>query len=175
MTAATEALVVLARVRTGEADAARGAIAEHWPADASPFARVPGTHLARLQLLTPPARRLRGRRRTPAEHVLLAADGDAPAAAWLEGLRVAAAGALDAVLGHCAFYPGTREPAAFARWIAANRLEVGFSVVGSPGATAADVRAALDLREEVAAFAERTQGIDPTALRTAWRAWRAAA
>jgi hypothetical protein len=174
MTAATEALVVLARVRTGEADAARAAIAEHWPAAASPFAHVAGTHLARLQVLTPPARRLRGRRRTPAEHVLLAADADAPAAAWLERLRTAAAGPLDAVLGHCAFYPGAREPAAFARWIAANRLEVGFSVLGSPGATSADIRAALGLREEVAAFAERTQGLDPAALRAAWWRWRAA-
>ena len=174
MAAATEALVVLARVRTGEADAARAAIAAHWPAAASPFALVAGTHLARLQVLTPPARRLRGRRRTPAEHVLLAADADAPAAAWLARLRAAAPGPLDAVLGHCAFYPGTREPAAFTRWIAANRLDVGFSVIGSPGATTADVRAALGLRDEIAAFAERTQGLDPTALRTAWRDWRAA-
>jgi hypothetical protein len=174
MAAATEALVVLARVRTGEADAVRAAIAAHWPAAASPFALVAGTHLARLQVLTPPARRLRGRRRTPAEHVLLAADADAPAAAWLERLRAAAAGPLDAVLAHCAFYPGTREPAAFARWIAANRLDVGFSVIGSPGATTSEVRAALALHDDIAAFAERTQGFDPTALRTAWRDWRAA-
>ena len=34
--------------------------------------------------------------------------------------------------------------------------------------------AALGLRDEIAAFAERTQGLDPTALRTAWRDWRAA-
>jgi hypothetical protein len=174
MAGATEALVVVARVRKGEADAARAAVAEHWPAAASPFALAAGTHLARLQVLTPPARRLRGRLRTPAEHVLLAADADAPAAAWLERLRVAAAGPLDAVLGHCAFYPGTREPAAFARWIAANRLDVGFSVIGSPGATTADVRAALALHGEVATFAERTQGLDPAALRAAWRTWRAA-
>jgi len=168
MAPATEALVVLARVRTGEAEAARVAIDAHWDAGESPFASVPGTHLGRLQVLTPPARR--GRRRTR-EHVLLAADADAPLDAWLERLRSRAAGALDAVLGHCAFYPGAAEPAVFARWIAANRLPVGFSVVGSD-ATVAEVSEALALREALGDFAERTQRMSPAALHDAWRVWR---
>jgi hypothetical protein len=172
MAAAIEALVLLARVRGGEADAAREAIAEQWErVPHSPFAAAGGTHLARLQVLRPPARR--GRRGTR-ECVLLAADVDAPLAAWLERLRGAAAGPLDAVLGHCAFYPGAADPAAFSRWVAANRLSVGFSVVGSPGATLANVEAALALRDELGAFAERTQRMDAAALRAEYRAWRGA-
>jgi hypothetical protein len=168
--AATEALVLLARVRAGEAGATRDAIAEHWEhAPRSPFAAVPGTHLARLQVLTPPARRgVRGTR----ECVLLAADVDAPVALWLERFPAAAAGPLDAVLGHCAFYPGTADPAAFRRWVAANRLPVGFSVIGSPDATLAEVGAALDLRDRLAAFAERTQLMSAADLHREWRAWR---
>src|ERR671929_159701 len=77
-------------------DAARAAIAEHWSAGRSPFALVPGTHLGRLQVLRAPARR--GRRGTR-EHVLLAADADAPMRPWLERFRAAAAPQLDAVLG----------------------------------------------------------------------------
>ena len=169
MAAATESLVLLARVRAGHADAARAAIREHWPAEASPFAAVAGTHLGRLQVLTPPARR---RRRGPHEHVLLAADADAPIDAWVERLRRAAAVPLDAVFGQCAFYPGAAEPAAFARWVAANRLGIGFSVIGSPSATLAEVGAALDLRERIGAFAETTQEMEPSALHAAWRAWR---
>jgi hypothetical protein len=167
---ATEALVVLARVRAGEADAARAAIDEHWERAArSPFAAVPGTHLARLQVLTPPARRgVRGTR----ECVLLSADVDAPLAPWLERFRAAAAGPLDAVLGHCAFYPGASAPAPFGRWVEANRLPVGFSVIGSPDATLAEVGAALDLRERLAAFAERTQRMSAADLHREWRAWR---
>jgi len=167
--AVTDALVLLARVRAGEADAARAAIEAHWPANASPFAAVPGTHLGRLQVLTPPARR---GRRGPREHVLLAVDVDAPLEPWLERFRVAAAAPLDAVLRHCAFYPGTANAAAFGRFVAANRLTVGFSVIGSPDATLAEVGAALDLRDEIGAFAERTQRMDPAALRAAWLAWR---
>jgi hypothetical protein len=167
---ATEALVVLARVRAGEADAARAAIDEHWERAArSPFATVPGTHLARLQVLTPPARRgVRGTR----ECVLLSADVDAPLAPWLERFRAAAAGPLDAVLGHCAFYPGASAPAPFGRWVEANRLPVGFSVIGSPDATLAEVGAALDLRDRLAAFAERTQRMSAPDLHREWRAWR---
>jgi hypothetical protein len=167
--AATEALVLLARVRAGEADAARAAIAEHWRADASPFALVPGTHLGRLQVLRPPARRSR---RGTREHVLLAADADAPVRAWIERLRAAAAPQLDAVLGHCAFYPGAADPAAFARWVEGNRLAVGFSVIGSPDATLAEVSDALALRDALGAFAERTQRMAPAALHAAWREWR---
>ena len=116
----------------------------------------------------------RGRRRTPADHVLLAADVDAPLDAWLEGLRAAAAGILlDAVLGHCAFYPGTREAAAFARWIAANRVEVGFSVIGSPGDGGRHPRRARPARGGRRVRGAHP-GAQPTALRTAWRTWRAA-
>src|SRR3954470_23856928 len=126
MAAATDALVVLARVRAGEAGAARPRTAERWePPPRSPFAAAGGTHLARLEVLEPPGRGSR-------ECVLLAADVDAPLAAWLERFRAVAAAALDAVLGHCAFYPGASDPAAFRRWVAGNRLPVGFSVTGSP-------------------------------------------
>jgi hypothetical protein len=170
--AATEGLIVLARIRAGEADAARAAIAEHWEhAPSSPFADAGGTHLARLQVLRPPARR---GRRGARECVLLAADVDAPLAPWVERFRAAAAAPLDAVLGHCAFYPGAADPAAFGRWVAANRVPVGFSVIGSPDATLAEVGAALDLREQLGAFAERTQRMDPAGLHAAWREWRGA-
>jgi hypothetical protein len=169
---ATDGVVLLARIRAGEAADARAAIKEHWQcASRSPFAAVAGTHLARLQVLTPPAKR---GRRGPRECVLLSADVDAPLHTWLERLRAAAAAPLDAVLGHCAFYPGASDPAAFRLWVEANRLPVGFSVIGSPDATLAEVGAALELRDELGAFAERTQQMSAADLRAAWREWRGA-
>jgi hypothetical protein len=56
--------------------------------------------------------------------------------------------------------------------VAANRLPVGFSVIGSPDATLAEVGAALDLRDRLAAFAERTQLMSAADLHREWRAWR---
>jgi hypothetical protein len=153
-------ILVLAPLREGEAESARAAIA----ALREPFAHVPGTHLARVQVLHPPPRRFRGRTR---HYVLLAADHDGPVEPWL----AAAARELDSVLGHCAFWPGADDPAEVVRWARARELRAGFSVVGAPHASVDEVGRALALRERVAALAAQTTVLDDEALRAAWRAW----
>jgi hypothetical protein len=153
-------ILVLAPLRDGEADSARAAIA----ALDKPFACVPGTHLARLQILHPPPRRFRGRTR---HYVLLAADHDGPVEPWL----AAAARELAPVLAHCAFWPGADDPAEVVRWARARELQTGFSVVGAPHASVEQVGEALALRERVAALAAQTTVLDDPALQAAWRAW----
>jgi hypothetical protein len=152
-------IVVLAPLRGGEADAARAAIA----ALDEPFARVPGTHLARVQVLRPPPRRFRGRTR---HYLLLAADHDGPPEPWL----AAAGRELEPVLAHCAFWPGAGDPAQVVRWARARELQVGFSVVGSPNATVEEVGEALELRERLLRFAAQTAGLDDAAVHAAWAA-----
>ena len=142
-------LILLAPLRGGEAGAARDAIA----ALGRPFEHVPGTHLARIQVLED--RRL-----------LVAADHDGDPEPWL----LAAARALEPVLAHCAFWPGLDNPAEVLRWARERSLRAGFSVVGSPRATVGEVREALALRDRLAAFAARTEGLDDRALFAAWRA-----
>jgi len=153
-------ILVLAPLRDGEADAARAAIA----ALDEPFARVPGTHLARVQVLRPPPRRFRGRTR---HYLLLAADHDGLVEPWL----AAAGRELAPVLVHCAFWPGADDPAEVVRWARARELHAGFSVVGAPHASVEEVGRALALRERVAALAARTTVLDDAALQAAWRAW----
>ena len=123
--------MLLAALRDGEDRAARDAMR----ALGTPFARVPGTHLARLQVLEPPARRWRGR---PRPYLLLAAEHDGPAEPWL----AAVARELDAVLAHCAFWPGAADPAEVARWARERTVDVGFSVVATD-ATVEQIGAAL--------------------------------
>lgn len=129
--------MLLAGLRDGEDDAARAAL----HALDEPFARVPGTHLARLQVLQPPARRWRGR---PRPYLLLAAEHDGAVELWL----AAAAPELDAVLAHCAFWPGAGDPSEVLRWARERLVDVGFSVVATD-ATVAQVGAALERRDEV--------------------------
>jgi hypothetical protein len=150
-------IVVLAPLRAGEADAARAAIA----ALDEPFARVPGTHLARLQVLHPPPRRFRGR---TGHYLLLAADHDGPVERWL----AAAARELEPVLARCAFWPGAGDPPEVARWALAREVRVGFSVVGAPYATVEEVGEALALRARLSALAASTAGLDDRALHAAW-------
>lgn len=141
------ATLVLAPLRDGAAVPARAVIA----ALDEPFARVPGTHLARVQVLGP--------------DLLLAADHDGPLERWLP----TAARELDPVLAHCAGWPGADDAAAALRWARAHQLDVGFSIVGSPGATVEQVGEALALRASLARFAAQTDGLDDAALHAAWR------
>jgi hypothetical protein len=145
----SSAFILLAPLRGGEAEAARAAIR----ALGQPFARVPGTHLARVQVLED------GR-------LLLAADHDGPLEPWL----LATARELDTVLAHCAFWPGADNPPEVVRWARDRSLPAGFSVVGSPHATVEQVGEALALRERLARFAAATEGLDDAALHAAWKA-----
>ncbi|MEP6954269.1 MAG: hypothetical protein ABI950_09445 [Solirubrobacteraceae bacterium] len=130
-------LVLLAALLDGEDAAARAALR----ALGEPFARVPGTHLVRVQVLQPPPRRWRGR---PRPYLLLAAEHDGPPEPWL----AAAGRELDTVLAHCAFWPGAGDPAEVARWALERRVDVGFSVVATD-ATVEEVGVALHRQAEV--------------------------
>jgi hypothetical protein len=148
----SSAFILLAPLR-GDAGEARAAIAGL----DEPFERVPGTHLARMQVLED-------------DHLLLAADYDGPLEPWL----IAAARELERVLAHCASWPGTADRAELVRWAHERQLEAGFSVVGAPNATVEEIADALELRERLAAFAAETDGVDDAALHAAWKAWRSA-
>ena len=166
--ARTAGCIVIARITSGrEADAQ--AAMEGWPKlGESPFGKVPGTHLARLGTLTPPARRGAG---PPGRYLLLAADVDPPARRWIDALIAAVPDELDAVLRHCDGWPGAGEPRAARRWMQAGRVGIGFSVIGSPEATTADVTGALRLRQRLRSFVQETQGLGTDELRRAWEGW----
>ena len=142
----SSAFILLAPLR-GEAEAARTAIA----ALDEPFTRVPGTHLARMQVLE--------------EHVLVAADYDGGLESWLG----VAARELEPVLALCASWPGTEDPEQLLRWVRERELAAGFSVVGAPHATVEEIGAALALRRRLASFAAQTDGLDDEVLHAAWR------
>lgn len=164
----TEGLGALFRLAPGRQAGLRAVLAALPTGPGSPFAAVPGTFLARLGVVAPPRRRAGGP--APAPCLLLAVDVDAPADAWLRALCARAAGALDPVFAHCVGYPGMADAEAFAAWVAAGRLPIGFSVIGAPQARVAEVGAALALRRRLGALAAAWHGHDDTALRAAWSA-----
>jgi hypothetical protein len=145
----SSAFILWAPLRGGEADAARAAIASL----DEPFAKVPGTHLARVQVVDD-------------RQLLLAADHDGELEDWLP----AVARELGSVLAHCAFWPGPDNAAEVVAWARDRALRAGFSVVGSPHATVEEVGEALALRERLVSFAAATEGLGDEALHAAWRA-----
>jgi len=139
-------------------------------ADESPFARVPGTHVARLTVVP----HLEGPGRRPDErsdpHLLIAADAEGPAGRWLDAFLAYAAPLLVDVMSCCVGWPGSEDRWLAARWLGEHRLDAGFSVVAYPDAKVAEVVAALALRERLGAFAVSAQAMSPTQLRDSFHA-----
>ena len=75
----------------------------------------------------------------------------------------------DAVWGHCVDYPGTSDPRAFVRYLAASQLETVLFHVGCPDVTVDEIRQALAARNAFIGFARDHQGErDPAALQQAY-------
>ena len=124
--------MLLAALRDGED---RGRARRPARARPSPSNACPARTSRACRCSSRPRGRWRGR---PRPYLLLAAEHDGPAEPWL----AAVARELDAVLAHCAFWPGAADPAEVARWARERTVDVGFSVVATD-ATVEQIGAAL--------------------------------
>jgi hypothetical protein len=160
-------LCVLTPVLPDRREALTATLAGLPDGEASPLARVPGTHFARWVQ----APSLRRRTALGADTACLVFGvefdhGSAPE--YLEDLCRRLPDEADLVWRNCAGYPGSVDRR-FVPWLLAHRVEPGFSIVAFPSATVAEVREALALRERVATFALAAQGMPPEGVRQAWR------
>ena len=140
-------------------------------AEASPLARVPGTHFARWVIVDDVVYEGGRQRRDAltAARLLFTSNFDGPLAGYLEALRTGLGADADAIWGHCAGYPGRREGGAFAAWMRAHQVESAlfFSAYGDQ--TVAEVRRNLDERSRLMAFALEAQGLPPAQLQKRFR------
>lgn len=172
-----EGFAALLAVREGAEQEVRGTVRALDSAEASPFARLPGTLFARL-VLVPPLRD-RHERELPGIPFCLyfAAEFDLPTGSWLETLRASLPAELDRMFAPCLGYPGAGAGSGFADWMLEHRVPAGFSLHGYPELATEQVGRALELRERIVAFALDTRGLDPAALaeRFAREDWEGAA
>jgi hypothetical protein len=66
--------------------------------------------------------------------------------------------------GHCVGYPGRSDKAVFRKWVRDHQIHTQLFANAYHGETVPDVRAALDLREQIVEFAADAQGLDAAAL-----------
>jgi hypothetical protein len=160
-------LSVLTPVLPNRRDALAATLADLPDGEASPLARVPGTHFARW-VLAPSLRRRTDLGAGSACLVFAVEFDHRSAGEYLEDLcrRLPDEAAL--VWRHCARYPGAVDHR-FVSWLLEHRIEPGFSIVAFPSATVAEIREALVLRERVATFALAAQRMPAERLRQAWR------
>lgn len=168
---AVDLLTSLTPIVPGREADLRRALAALPTGDGSPFARVPGTHVARWVVLEyfgkgdPVLRR-------PLRPALLlfSAAFDGPVEPWLWGLRAGLGPTAEAVWSHCSRWPGAAEGTSFAHWLLEHRLHINMPFVAHPEATVGEILHGLDCRERLINFAVRNQGRAPADLRRAFEA-----
>ena len=134
--------------------------------EASPLARVPGTHLGRWVMIDQVKYQGAGQRHRDSltsARLLFTSNFDGELDRYLEQLQTGLGEDADAVWGHCTGYPG--RGAGFAPWIKAHQLEAALFFAAYGGHTLEQVRTNLDKRSRAIAFALEAQGLEPEALK----------
>ncbi len=139
--------------------------------DASPLARVPGTHFARWVVIGDVVLEEPDQTRDHLElaRLLFTSNFDGPVEPYLEALRTGLADDADAIWGHCAGYPGRTDSAAFARYMRGHQVESALFFAAYGERTVADVQRSLAVRRSVIDFALRGQGLGAAELQAAFR------
>jgi hypothetical protein len=165
------ALTLLAPVEPGRASDLAEAL-DALPGGAeSPLARVHGTHFARWVLLDqvvyqgPPQRRDTWK----APRLLFTSNFDGPLEAYLEALRTGLGADGDAIFGHCSGYPGRADAQAWAAWLRARTVTSSLFFAAYGEQTVHEVKANLDLRARLMAFALDGQGLAPAELQARFK------
>lgn len=137
----------------------------------SPLAKVTSTHVARWVII--PQLVYQGRPQKPdalkSQYLLFSSSLDGDLDPYLDLLCARMAAEIEAIWGCCAGYPGLEDRGRFKRWIRHNQIDSQFFVAAYPHSTVAQVRAALDLKERILAFALEAQGMDDEQLHKAFR------
>ena len=162
------ALTVLTPIEPGAQDDLRRYL-EGLRANGSPLARLPRTHFGRWVIVgdfVSDGERKPDHLATP--YLLFTACFDGALDSYLDELCQELAAEAPAIWGRCAGAPQPAAGAALKAYLHAHQAKTGFFVAAYPQATVAQVRAALEQRERVIAFARSAQGMDPAQLRAAF-------
>ena len=135
--------------------------------DASPLARVPGTHFARWVIMDELV--YGGGKQKPdalkSPRLLFTSNFDGARDPYLEALRTQLNDDADAIWGHCRGYPGHRDAEPFARWMRAHQLDSALFFAAYGAFTVEQVHANLEARSKLIDFALDSQGLSPADLK----------
>lgn len=160
------ALTVLTPIEHGREEALTAYLDALGDGDASPLARVPGTHLARWVVIGQVKQQEGQRRRDAlkAPRLLFTSNFDGELNPYLEALRTGLAGDADAIWGHCTGYPGHQDAAGFSAWLRRHQIEAALFFGAYGDQTVGEVHANVAARTGLIEFALDTRGLDAAAL-----------
>ena len=141
------------------------------PGDASPLARVRGTHFARWVVIDDVI--YEGSEQGEHEHLkharlLFTSNFDGDPDPYLEALRTGLGDDVDTIWGHCIGYPGSSDPAAFAEYLRHHQINSSLFFAAYGDRTVQQVKRSLSVRTQLIEFALRVQGLGATELKAAF-------
>jgi len=162
------ALTVLAPIVPGRERELTAHLETLGEGDASPLARVPGTHIARWVVMDDVIFQGEGQRKRDrmSPRLLFSSNFDGDRDAYLEGLRTGMAEEGDAIWGHCQGYPGHGDGPAFAAWMRAHQLEAALFFAAYGGMTVDEVHANVERRRRLLDLVIAGQSLSPADLKT---------
>ena len=165
-------LTVLAPVLPGHVEPLTAHLDGLRSGDASPLARVAGTHFARWVVIPDVIYEGAGQRRDSlrAPRLLFTSNFDGALEPYLEALRTGLGDDADAIWGHCAGYPGHGDPAGFAAWMTAHQIDSTLFFAAYGDQTVGEVKTNLELRTRLIEFALRAQGLGAEQLKSEFQA-----
>jgi hypothetical protein len=162
------ALTVLTPIKDGHAEP----LTEHLNAlgdgDASPLARVPGTHIARFVVIDDVKFQGHGQKhrdKLAAQRLLFSSNFDGDLDVYLEGLRTGMGAGADAIWGHCQHYPGHDNSGTFRAYMRAYQLEAALFFAAYGDQNVGEVKANVAQRRRLIDFAIEAQTLDGDALK----------
>ncbi|MDQ4098021.1 MAG: hypothetical protein M3144_09165 [Actinomycetota bacterium] len=165
------ALTVLTPIIAGHEIQLRAALRSLPVGGDSPLARVPRTHFGRWVIVPQPAFEGPPQRPDPwkSQYLIFTSCFDGDLDSYLYDLCTLMGDDADRVWSHCVGYPGSAEPAAFARYLRHNQVDTQVFFAAYPDATVDDVRESLARRDQLLAFVLATQGVDDLELHHRFR------
>lgn len=163
------ALMVLTPIAPGEEPALRAYLdgLRDRP-EGSPLARVEHTHFARWVIVedfvNDPSQPKEDHLGGP--YLVFTSNLDGPLDAYLDALCSELQPEAREIWGRCVGCPPSAAGAELKRYLLHNQIDTGFFVAAYPNATVPQVRAALDQRDQLIAFALKAESLSPQELRS---------
>jgi len=132
----------------------------------SPFAALPQTHFARWVIIRDwvNSRAQPRRDHLDCPYLIFTSNLHGPIDGYLDALCELEQAA--AIWSHCIGCPVPATGAELKAYLLHNQIDTGFFVAAYPDASVEQARASLALREQLIAFAVRSQGMDPPTLQS---------
>jgi hypothetical protein len=129
----------------------------------SPFAIAPGTHMARLVVMDDVVYvgKPSCEEHLKSKYLIFETNCDGDLDAYCTGLAAGIPGHLDAIWSHCTGYPGTKDKAAFLRYMKACQIETTFFFAAVNDKSVTETLKALQTKSAVADFILKHQGMEP--------------